>query len=246
MTQYPTCTHIKEDGTYCGSPALVNRRYCYFHLNLRGRRLRRARALRDQVNYPLDLPPLEDLASVQVALSEVVQALGSGQLDQRTGGKMLYGIQQTVALMKYRAKLEATQPDSEAVPQVRAPLSGANLGSPSSHAAHVQEYPGFEQEYAINPGGDVDAETIWTLRKADEEAELRHSDGFPAPPPGLRPGSLQYRIYREAAYQELNTKVNSMNHQLREYYEMKRKEGEKLKKEMMSAIPAPERVAESA
>ena len=37
-----------------------------------------------------------------------------------------------------------------------------------------------------------------------------------------------------------------MNHQLREYYEMKRKEGEKLKKEMMSAIPAPERVAESA
>ena len=63
MTQYPTCTHMKEDGTYCGSPALVNRRYCYFHLTQRGRRLRRARALRDQVNYRLDLPPLEDLAS---------------------------------------------------------------------------------------------------------------------------------------------------------------------------------------
>jgi hypothetical protein len=246
MTQYPTCTHMKEDGTYCGSPAPRHRKYCYSHLAHRGRRLRRARALRDQVNYRLDLPPLEDLASVQVALSEVVQAMGSGQLDQRTGGKMLYGIQQTVALMKYRAQLQAAQPDSEAVSQASAPLSGANLGSPSSHAAPVQEYPGFEEEYAINPGGDVDAETIWTLRKADEEAELRHSDGFPAPPPGLRPGSLQYRIYREAAYQDLNTKVNSMNHQLREYYEMKRKEGEKLKKEMMSAIPAPERVAESA
>ena len=148
---------------------------------------------------------------------------------------MLYGIQQAVALMKYRAQLQATQPQAaEAAPE-QAPA-----------AARVQEYPGFEQEYAINPGGDVDTETIWTLRKADEEAELRHSDGFPTPPPGLRPGSLQYRIYREAAYQELNTKVNSMNHQLREYYEMKRKEGEKLKKEMMSAIPAPERVAESA
>ena len=127
MLQYPTCTHIKEDGTYCGSPALVNRRYCYFHLNLRGRRLRRARALRDQVNYRLDLPPLEDLASAQVALSEVVQALGSGQLDQRTGGKMLYGIQQTVALMKYRAQLEAPQPLIGA-PASR-PASSANLGS---------------------------------------------------------------------------------------------------------------------
>ncbi len=234
MTQHLSCHHVKEDGTYCGSPALRDRKYCYYHLIQRGRRLRRARALRDQVNYRLDLPPLEDLASVQVALSEVIQALGSGQLDQRTGGKMLYGIQQAVSLMKYRAQLEAAQPQAE--PEQ----------APAVAAAHIQEYPGFEQEYSINPGGDVDTETIWTLRKADEEAELRHSDGFPVPPPGLRPGSLQYRIYREAAYQDLNMKVNSMNRQLREYYEMKRKEGEKLKKEMMSAVPAPQRRADTA
>ena len=123
---------------------------------------------------------------------------------------------------------------------------GDNLGSAHDDDSRVQEYPGFETEYALNPGADVDAETIWTLHKADEEAELRHTDGLPAPPPGLRPGSPQYRIYREAAYQDLNVQLNNMKHQLREYYEIKRKEGEKLKKEMMSAISAVQPRAESA
>jgi hypothetical protein len=29
--QYETCRHIKEDGTYCGSPALHEQKYCYYH-----------------------------------------------------------------------------------------------------------------------------------------------------------------------------------------------------------------------
>jgi hypothetical protein len=35
----PTCDHLKEDGVFCNSPALHGRKYCYFHLNLRARRL---------------------------------------------------------------------------------------------------------------------------------------------------------------------------------------------------------------
>src|SRR5215467_5551801 len=115
--QYETCRHVKEDGTHCGSPALQNRKYCHHHLKSRGRRLRRARALRDQVPFRLDLPALEDLAAVQVALSEIVQALGSGQLDRRAAGKMLYAIQQTTSVIKFRARLEAqlatAQPPAE-------------------------------------------------------------------------------------------------------------------------------------
>ena len=117
--QYPTCRHVKEDGSYCGSPALREQKYCYYHLAYRGRRLRRARALRDQVNYRLDLAPLEDFASMQVAFSEVVLALGSGQLDHRAAGKMLYGIQQAVSLMKYRDKLAAAQPERSGAPGSR-------------------------------------------------------------------------------------------------------------------------------
>ena len=41
---YRTCDHLKEDGVYCSSPALRDQRYCYFHLNLRARRVQAARA----------------------------------------------------------------------------------------------------------------------------------------------------------------------------------------------------------
>jgi hypothetical protein len=244
--QYETCRHVKPDGAFCGSPALNNRKYCYYHLECRGRRLRRARALRDRVPYRVEIPPLDDLGSMQLALSEIVQALGAGQLDHRTGGKMLYAIQQAASLMKFRAKLEAAQPESQAVPQVRASLLGANLGSPCDHVSRVHEYPGFEQEFGINPGTDVDAETARTLRKADEEAELRQADVLPAPPLGPRLSPVQFRVYREEAYQVLNMQLNDTKRQLREYREMNQLDVEKLKKEMMSAAPPPERQAESA
>jgi len=218
--QYETCRHIKEDGICCGSPALKDRKYCRYHLRDRGRRLRRARALRDNVPYRLELPPLEDLAAVQVALSEIVQALGSGQLDHRAAGKMLYAIQQTTSVIKFRVKFEAAQ--SEAA-------------KTANDAARVHDYPAFEQEFGLDPGADIDAETAWTVRQAEEEAELRRAEEPPAPPPGMRLGSAQYRIYREEVYQGLNIRINKMKHDLRDYHEQKRKENEKLAKEAMSA-----------
>jgi hypothetical protein len=41
---------------------------------------------------------LEDLRSVRVALSEIVQALASGQLDRHSVGLMLYAIQQATSV----------------------------------------------------------------------------------------------------------------------------------------------------
>jgi len=40
-----------------------------------------------------DLPLLEDANSVQIALMKVVQMLGSGKLDHKTAGLMLYALQ---------------------------------------------------------------------------------------------------------------------------------------------------------
>jgi hypothetical protein len=234
--QYETCHHIKEDGAYCGSPALQLRKYCHHHLIARGRRLRRARALRDNVPYRLDLPALDDLAAVQVALSEITHALGSGQLDHRAAGKMLYAIQQTTSVIKFRAKLEAVQSlGGQQLPAV------GNCGDSSAPPSRVQAYPAFEQEFALDPGADLDAEIDWTLRQAEEEVERRHAEEPLAPPPGMRLNSAQYRIYREEAYQLLNMRINRMKHELRDYHEQKRKESEKLvedfKKGVASATP---------
>ena len=246
MPQYPTCSHIKEDGAFCGVAALRNQKYCYYHLMERGRRLRRARALRDDTPYRVDIPSLDNPYAVRNAITEIVQALGSGQLDPRVAGKMLYGIQLARAENKRIAQLEAAATD--AVPQVRAPLLGANLGSqvdeagcpvqasgselergfsPQNAANSIHELPDFEKKLGLEPGADLDAETAFVLRKADADAELRQADPMPTPPPGVRPGSAAWRVYREECYQSLQLEVKSLRFQLREYFEQKRQQSKK-------------------
>jgi hypothetical protein len=44
-------------------------------------------------NRSLDLPPIEDTESIQLALIEVLQAIAANQLDTKRGGLLLYGLQ---------------------------------------------------------------------------------------------------------------------------------------------------------
>jgi hypothetical protein len=231
--QYETCRHVKEEGTYCGSPALRDRKYCYYHLMQRGRRLRRARALRDNLPYRLEIQSLDNLYAVRAALTDIAQALAAGQLDPRTAGKLLYAIQQVSATNRRIEQMETA--------------AAANAQPHADQGSRIQEYPEFEKQFGIPPGADLDAETDAVLRKADEEAELRQGEALPTPPPGMRPGSAAYRLFREEAYQVMRLQLRETQHQLRDYNEQKRQQFEKMKKEeMMSAPPAPERLADSA
>ena len=146
------------------------------------------------------------------------------------------------------AQLEKRVPQSlsRARRGIRAPLLGDNLGS-HDHNSHIQECPEFEKKFGLTPGADLDAETEAVLQKADEEAELRQSESLPEPPPGVRPGSVAYRLFREEAYQMMRLRINDLQHQLREFNQQKRQQYEKTKKEeMMSATPAPQPLADSA
>jgi hypothetical protein len=236
--QYETCRHIKEDGAYCGSPALRDRKYCYYHLIERGRRLRRARALRDNVPYRLEIQSLDNLYAVRAALTDVAQALAAGQLDPLTAGRLLYAVQQVSSTNRRIEQMEAAQ------------LEARKNAPDQSHAIDnscIQECPEFEKQFGLPPGADLDAETDAVLRKADEEAELRQADALPTPPPGMRPGSPAWRLFREEGYQIMRSQINEMRHQLREFNQQKRQQYEAvMKKEMMSANPVPERRADSA
>ncbi len=87
----PRCQHVKVNGTQCGSPALRNRRRCYFH---EGARIEREKFAADQfAQRRFVLPLLEDANSVQLALMQVLQLLARGQMDHKTAGLMLYGLQ---------------------------------------------------------------------------------------------------------------------------------------------------------
>ena len=87
----PRCQHLKMNGVQCMSPALKCRRHCFFHNRIRREQARNAKDPSTQRRF--ELPLLEDANSVQMALMKVMQMLGSGRLDHKTAGLMLYALQ---------------------------------------------------------------------------------------------------------------------------------------------------------
>ena len=55
------CRHLKVNGTQCGSPALKDHRFCYFHLRWHERKLiinsARARKARASISFPSSKTP---------------------------------------------------------------------------------------------------------------------------------------------------------------------------------------------
>ncbi len=266
MTRPESCRHVKADGVYCGSPALRDRKYCYYHLMERARRLRRARALRDNQPYRLEIQSLDNPYAIRAAISDIAQALAAGQLDARVAGKLLYAIQLAASTNRRIEQMEAAQltaskdavsqlRNDATVPQVRARSLGANLGSSSvgncgDASSRIQEYPDFETQLGLPPDADIDVVTDAVQRKAEEEVQLRRADALPEPPPGIRPGSAAYRVFRDETYQMMRLQINGLRHELRDYHEQKNQklkaEIELMKKEAMSATPAPGRRADTA
>lgn len=76
-------------GIKCRAAALRGKAYCYYHYNLRLHRDDGTRADKE----PLKLPSLEDPRGIQIALAQVLAALGSGRIDTRRAGLYLYGLQ---------------------------------------------------------------------------------------------------------------------------------------------------------
>ena len=106
MDNVPRCQHIKMNGTQCGSPALRWRRQFFFHERIRRERAKIAKDMSAQRMF--DLPLLEDANSVQVALMKTMQMLGSGRMDHRTAGLMLYALQ-TASVNLRNARFEASE-----------------------------------------------------------------------------------------------------------------------------------------
>ena len=85
------CRHVKVNGTQCGSPALRRRRLCFFHVRCQEQRARIMGSQFGQARFMV--PLLEDANSVQMALMQVMQLLGTGQMEHKTAALMLYALQ---------------------------------------------------------------------------------------------------------------------------------------------------------
>ena len=102
------CRHIKTNGQRCGSPALRDHAFCYYHRTLALHHRKPAPDPIPTIIHPLsptrephvaathptlNLPPLEDRESIQLAASMIIGALASNSLDTKRAATLLYGLQ---------------------------------------------------------------------------------------------------------------------------------------------------------
>ena len=100
----PECRHILASGQKCHFVALKGRPFCYHHA--RGRTIA---AQNLHLDSSLILPPLEDNASILIAINQVITALSTGRIDNKSAGRYLYGIQlasQTIRRIEHQPPIE--------------------------------------------------------------------------------------------------------------------------------------------
>ena len=86
--QAPRCMHVRANGVRCGSPAMRGDAHCYFHDRLYNRPAEEA------------FPFLEDAASIQMAIMQVLDGLRRGKLEKGVANSLLFGLQTASANLK--------------------------------------------------------------------------------------------------------------------------------------------------
>jgi hypothetical protein len=103
----PTCHHSKADGSLCGSPALRGKKFCYYHQRDQKRRQHVESVIRRADVLGPRLPTMKSLTDVQMALSEVFNALAAKRIPLQRASATLYALQQaSVSLRNPRPVVE--------------------------------------------------------------------------------------------------------------------------------------------
>jgi hypothetical protein len=94
MSTYPgeRCQRVKINGTQCGSPAIRDTKFCYFHTWCRPAQVDVSTSAAVPP-APFLLPVLEDAASIQLAITQVCEHLLHRRLDAKKAGILLYAMQ---------------------------------------------------------------------------------------------------------------------------------------------------------
>ncbi len=103
------CHHIRVNGTKCGSVALRGELWCYYHHALFPEAAHRRRLAigwdktrelygedsptRLYGENQLDLPHIEDISSIQLAIARVIAALAANAIDNKRARLLLHGLQ---------------------------------------------------------------------------------------------------------------------------------------------------------
>jgi hypothetical protein len=97
---YRTCNYPKSDGVPCGSPALRDEKFCYFHHRDHKRSKYSAAAIRRAEVLGPRLPRMKSLAEIQAALYKVMNAIIDHRVSYQRAGRILFDLQQAAAPMR--------------------------------------------------------------------------------------------------------------------------------------------------
>ncbi|WP_263381910.1 hypothetical protein [Granulicella arctica] len=87
---YPTCQHTKSDGILCGSPALRDKLFCYYHQH-RAERMPRLTEIPRGESLVLDA--INNRINITTNISLVITALASGRIDYRRANHLIRGLE---------------------------------------------------------------------------------------------------------------------------------------------------------
>src|SRR5713226_365682 len=103
------CRHIKISGTQCGSPALRNKIFCFYHHKDRPLPVECYSDI-EYATGEINLPFFEDAHSIQAVIRQVVQMVLQKRLERKTASLLLYALQIASSNLK-RMELEKPQPE---------------------------------------------------------------------------------------------------------------------------------------
>src|SRR5262252_3514638 len=85
------CRHTMPGGERCGSPAMRDERYCYYHHQthhpIAAARIRKAR------RSDFGMPTPNSRAEIQESIGRIISRIAGNDIDLRRAGLLLYGLQ---------------------------------------------------------------------------------------------------------------------------------------------------------
>jgi hypothetical protein len=196
------CRHIKANGERCGSLALINQPFCYYHVELE-RRHRRCSTRRDTtltVLHPmtlqdgsqrdptfaeqlpqLNLPQLEDRHSIQIALSMIITALAEDRIDPKRAALLFYGLQ--VASLNALKLNPVPKRDLGKVSKTVLDESNGNLIAPDEEPEDPEETQDYERKGTATRYWEKLQAEMKEEKRLKAEAETAVRGGCALPPP---------------------------------------------------------------
>ena len=113
---FMACRHIKTNGLRCESPALKGGQFCYYHS--------KTHTLGAEGKFgPLQLPPPEDSAAIQLSVARINDAILTGRLDLKMAAALFTGLKIVSRFIDPTSSIDETDIVQSAEPTIEGELA---------------------------------------------------------------------------------------------------------------------------